>query len=466
MPLKTFIGYASALITLVALFSLSIFITKWLGDYYVKQKESELVDQARDANGLFGSYLKGQQSYDKLEDMLKNKDHLQNLKIFVVPKGPFSDKLAPFTHPSESVFTASELSQAEQGKVITKVSQPNPKESNRVISIVTPLTVDGKVAGVISIHSPLNELQESLPEIYRFIWTAALLVTLIAFVLTYWLSRGMCRPLKEFSGAAMEIAGGSFHKEVKVPGTKELAQLAESFNHMARELHRLEGTRREFMANVSHELRSPLTSLGGGLQVLVDDTVPKEQRKRYLKIALEETNRLTRLVNELLDLATVQSSDFRLNVAEVNLNELIRRVLAKMEPQIVSRQMDVEVSLVVPDPVIKADWDRLQQVMVNLVDNAVAFSPDGGRLLLTTAVENQQVKVVLADSGMGIPQEELPMIWERFHKVDKSRNRARKGTGLGLSIVKRLVESHGGIISVESQVGVGTTFTVFLPKQL
>lgn len=451
---------SSLVITLIALVGASFLITQLLDRYYLKAKEASLIDEGRQAEAQFVSYLKGETDLAELQELLKDKEHLQNLEIFVSDSTPFQGKLAPFFHPESDEFTQNELARVYRGEVVAKTTKA---DGHPVMSIALPLTLDGRMQGVLSIHAPLYDLMYSLPQIYRLIWLTALFVMIMATGLTLWVSQKVARPLRQLNDAALEIAGGNLSRRVSVASNDELGQLGAAFNFMANHLQEIEQSRQEFIANISHELRSPLTSLRGFLQAVLDDAVPKANREHYLNVAFDETNRLSRLVNDLLDCAALQSASFSLNLTEINLNELIRRVVVQMEPQINEKKLDVRINLISPDPIIRADWDRVQQVLVNLLDNAIAFSSEGGKLTLSTAREGDRVKVSVADTGIGISAEELPKIWDRFHKVDRSRSRTRCGTGLGLSIAKRLVEAHGGTITVESTVGQGTTFSFYLP---
>lgn len=453
---------SSLIITLIALVGTSLLITQLIGRYYIKEKELSLAKEGEAAREQFISYLRGQTSLADLQELIKDKEHLQNIEIIIDDRSGYDQKLNPFRHPASNEFTPSELARVHQGELIIKTNMKKERPYP-IVSVAMPLVKDDQPEGVLTVHSPLYDLMHTLPQIYHLIWLAALFVMLGASALTIWVSRKISRPLRDLHQAALEFAAGDLERRIHLSSQDEVGQLGIAFNYMADKLNDLEKTRRDFLASVSHELRSPLTSLRGFLQAIVDDTVPSDNREHYLNVAFAETNRLTRLVNELLDSASMQSPDFRLNLSLVNLNELIRQVLAKMEPSIVDGQLEVEVSLCEPDPVLTGDWDRLEQIFVNLVDNAVSFTPPGGKLSFSTQIEANFLKATIADTGNGIPAEELPKIWDRFYKVDKARERTRCGTGLGLCIVKQLVEAHGGKIEVESELGQGTFFTITLP---
>ena len=212
------------------------------------------------------------------------------------------------------------------------------------------------------------------------------------------------------------------------------------------------------MANVSHELKSPLTSMRGYIQGVLDHTISNEDREKYLAIALEETERMNRLINDLLDLSQIQTGQFSLDIKVLDINETIRRVLIAWEDRINEKGMDIEVDFDQEARLVEGDPDRLQQVIINLLDNAIKFTREGGLIKLKTWQYKEKVFVKVEDQGPGIPEDEIAHIWEPFYQIDKSRSRVKGGTGLGLSIVKKIIEGHGQNIWLNSEKGKGSAF--------
>lgn len=338
-----------------------------------------------------------------------------------------------------------------------------------VISVGVPLPeMEGeRPAGAVFLHSPVVGVRATLAPINIRLGLSALAAAALALGLSLWLSRRLARPLHEMSEVAQELARGRFDRRVQVPPSDdEISRLAVSFNHMAAQLGNLERLRREFIANVSHELRSPLTSMRGFIQGILDGTVPAAEQEKYLRLAFDETRRLSRLVNDLLDLAALEAGDVRFSLDDVDPVELLRRAAAKMEPQAVEKKLGLTVDVPTPHPgPVRADPDRLEQVIINLLDNAIRFTPKGGSIILSVRQQERTMELAVRDNGPGIPPDDLDRIWERFYKVDRARTRSRGGTGLGLAIARELVERQGGSIRVESLVGEGTTFIVTLPVQ-
>jgi signal transduction histidine kinase len=264
--------------------------------------------------------------------------------------------------------------------------------------------------------------------------------------------------------AAREIAKGHFNKKVELRGADELGQLASSFNVMAQELEKQEQMRGSFVANVSHELKSPMTSIQGFAQGMVDGTIHADEHEKYLTIILDETRRLNKLIRELLDLSQFESGKFSLNVTRFDLNELIRRVVIRYLDRMEEKNIEPEIDFKQDYGYEMADSDRIEQVLVNLVDNAIKFTPDNGQIKIWTHMGQDKIMVSVSDSGCGIPQEDLPYIFDRFFKAHTPLRPGREaGSGLGLTISKEIIAAHGGVISARSNLGKGSTFTFTIP---
>ena len=261
---------------------------------------------------------------------------------------------------------------------------------------------------------------------------------------------------------ALHIARGQFDQRVKIKTDDELGELGETFNYMAQELGSLDQMRKNFVSTVSHDLRSPLTSIHGFVRAFLDDTIPNERKHHYFTIMEEQTERLIKLVNDLLDIAQIESGQLAIQPTNFNLSELIRQVVARMEPEFVNKKLDMELrSEEAQDILVFADPDRIDQVIDNLIQNAVQFSSYDSSVEVLLKKEDQAV-ISIRDYGPGIRQEDILSIWERFYKADRARTK-KVGTGLGLSIVRHILVLHQTDIEVKSEVGRGTTFTFMLP---
>ena len=328
---------------------------------------------------------------------------------------------------------------------------PELEQGEQIVTIGVPWRYgDYEVVGAVLLHIPMASLRIGLRGVLRQIWPAALLALALGTILAFFLARSQIRPLREMSSAVREFSKGDLTRRVDVHCGGELEELADSINRMAEELTRLEDSRRSFVANVSHELRSPMTCMRGYVQAMQDGVIAQEDMPRYLQIVLDETDRLTALVNDLLDLSRLESGKFPLTIAPFDINELLRRNLINFEPRIDAKAIRVEVALA-EDPLnAMGDANRVNQVVSNIIDNAVKFmNGEDNRLTLRTAREGKAVRVTISNNGPKIAEADLPYIFERFYKADKAHT-SGQGTGLGLSICQRIMHQHGSEIVVRS----------------
>lgn len=317
--------------------------------------------------------------------------------------------------------------------------------------------------GAVFIHSKMQSMYVAIGNMYRHIATSAAVSMVLGVVLISFISTRISRPLVQMNGIAKNIARGIFDKKADVKSLDEIGQLAQSFNTMAEELKKQEDLRSGFVANVSHELRSPLTSIHGFAQGMLDGTIDQKDYQKYLGVIVGETRRLNKLIRELLDLSQIESGKFPLNLQVFDVNELISRMLITFEEKIVGKSLEIDVDYRQEKSMVLADPDRIEQVVINLLDNAVKFTGEGGHLRIWTHGASDKILVGISDDGPGIPEEDQPYIWERFYKVDKSHT-GKKGTGLGLSIVKKIIDQHNERITVQSKPGNGTVFVFSLRR--
>jgi signal transduction histidine kinase len=319
------------------------------------------------------------------------------------------------------------------------------------------------VIGAIFMHAKMQPLNEAIGKMYGHIATSASIAMVVGFMLILLMSARISKPLAQMNEIAGRIARGDFSKKADAASRDEIGQLARSFNTMAEGLKKQEALRSGFVANVSHELRSPLTSIHGFAQGMLDGTIPQGDYQKYLEVIVGETRRLNKLIRELLDLSQIDSGTFPLNMQAFDVNELISRVLITFEEKIVNKSLEIEVDFRQDKAMVLADPDRIEQVVINLLDNAVKYTGQGGRIKIWTHGAANRILIGISDDGPGIPEEDQPYVWERFYKVDKSHS-GKKGTGLGLSIVKKIIEQHGERITLQSKPGCGAVFVFSLKK--
>ncbi|MEP6973107.1 MAG: HAMP domain-containing sensor histidine kinase [Actinomycetota bacterium] len=283
----------------------------------------------------------------------------------------------------------------------------------------------------------------------------------IALVVARWLARGMTQPLRDMAAAAHRMETGDYSTRVLTRSRDEVGQLATAFNRMSAELENLEQSRRDLVANVSHELKTPIAAIRAHLENLLDGV--EQPEPRTMQVMLSQTERLGRLIEQLLELSRLESGELPLQREEIPLAPLVAQVLSEIEMARSDRGVVVESELPNDLPSIDADRERVHQVLFNLVDNAVRFTPSGGAVTVSAYRHNGSVEVKVADTGVGIPPEHLPRLFERFYRADPARSRDDGGTGIGLAIARSVVEAHGGHIRAESELGQGSVFTFDLP---
>ncbi|MCZ8521450.1 MULTISPECIES: sensor histidine kinase [Paenibacillus] len=329
----------------------------------------------------------------------------------------------------------------------------------------TPAELHGERI-VILMLMPALEVSEALSAVRLNILVPLLFSMIAVGAILFILSRKLAGPLQRMNRAALEVAEGDFTTRVPVTSRDEVGELAHSFNFMVDQLQQWEDTRQEFLAHISHELRSPLTSLRGLIGAMNDGIIPPDKVAHYLRICDGEVQRLQRLVNDLLDLARIQNGSdvFRLRpvVLSAHLLETLELIRPAAEEKGIRLRMP-ELSPAASALMCDLDPDRFSQVLLNLLYNAIRFTPEGGTLTVELAAEGEEAVVYVKDTGIGMSEEELSRIWDRFYKADASRTGGTEGTGLGLTIVKHLVGGMNGHITVESEPGAGTVFRVAFP---
>ena len=298
--------------------------------------------------------------------------------------------------------------------------------------------------------------------ISRFLVWGALLAIASAFLLTFFLSRRISAPVKALTRTARQLGQGDFSQRVKFKGKGEMGELARAFDSMANDLERAEQLRRSLVADVAHELRTPLSNLQGYLEAIRDGV--KTPDKDTILSLNEEAALLSRLVNDLQELSLAEAGEIKLNCQPQDITGLINKAVSVLQSQAMVKKLSLAIDLPDSLPAVSVDSQRISQVLRNLLENALAHTAEGGTVTVTARQHDEWIEVSVVDTGEGIPAEDLLDIFERFYRVDKSRTRATGGSGLGLTIARRLVEAHGGRIEAESEVGKGSRFTFILPQ--
>lgn len=336
--------------------------------------------------------------------------------------------------------------------------------SGEHLSVMVPITADYKVKGYVAIHMSMTHIQDSCQELVNISYITLAILLFLSLIILLFFTEIVYIPLKKITHATEQYATGNMHYEFTVDSEDEMGYLAACLSYMASEIARAEDDQKKFVANVSHDFRSPLTSIRGYLEAMLDGTIPPEMYEKYLGIVLNETERLTKLTNGLLTLNNLNTKGMLLNMTHFDINQVIRNTTATFEGTCRKKEISIELILYNEALYAHADMDKIQQVLYNLIDNAIKFSHHDSTIKIETSEKRNKIFVSVKDSGIGIPKEELKMIWDRFYKTDTSRGKDKKGTGLGLSIAKEIINAHNENINVISTLGEGTEFIFSLPR--
>lgn len=323
---------------------------------------------------------------------------------------------------------------------------------------------NNNVIGTVFASTPASLLQNLLGNLVKTFLVCALVPVVLLFISVYAVSYRLIKPLQLMSEASRSMSRGDFTKRIPVTGNDEISELAIAFNQMTNSLVQLEGMRRSFIANVSHELKTPMTTIEGFIDGIIDGTIEPEKQKYYLSIVSEETKRLSRLVKSMLSLAKLESGEMKIKLEPADLSNIICTTVLAQEQRIEKRNLQIEGLDNIEETIVNIDSDLFHQVIYNLVDNAVKFTDENGYIRFSLEkVDNNNVIFKIKNSGEGIQQKDLPYIFDRFYKADKARSAVKDSTGLGLYIVKTIVELHKGKITARSLYGEYTEFEIVLP---
>lgn len=332
-----------------------------------------------------------------------------------------------------------------------------------MLSVFAPITTNYKVQGYVVIHTSMDDLQTSRESLLSISYIMLIIIFLLSLIILLFFSEFVYIPLRKITTATEQYASGNMHYELSVESEDEIGYLAAALSYMASEIAKNEDGQKKFIANVSHDFRSPLTSIKGYLEAMLDGTIPPELHEKYLGIVLNETERLTKLTNSLLTLNNLNMRGMVLEKTVFDINQVIRTTTASFEGTLGRKHITIDLVLTGETLPVEADMGKIQQVLYNLIDNAIKFSHQDSTIKIETTEKHQKVFVSVKDSGIGIPKESLKLIWDRFYKTDLSRGKDKKGTGLGLSITKEIIHAHNENINVISTEGVGTEFIFSLP---
>jgi signal transduction histidine kinase len=445
---------------------LGVTLDRLLQSYFFAAKQQELVSKGTTVAELAGPLFRGGANQRRARRQLAVVGRLLTGGALIIGRqGQMLDAVgrrpaAEFGRDVPCPITQElpELMGAMEGRVVTRTGY-SPIFRESAFFAAVPIRVDGSVVGAVIMHSPVLGMRSTVAHTRLLVFGLALAAIALSSLLGYLLAGSIAKPLRRMSTAAGHMAAGDFEGRVPERGADEVAQLGRALNQMSTELQRLERMRRQFVADASHQLRAPLTAMQGHAEALLDDVAPDEAaRTRYLASIVRDCRRLNHLIEQLLDLSHLESGHAKLTLRPLAIPALINRIVGSIGA--LEEQPNLTVDTPAGLPPALADEAYTEQALLNLLANALRYTPPEGRVTVWARPEPEVIRVGVTDTGRGIAPEHLPHIWERFYRAEE---RGRDGAGLGLAIVKSLVERQGGQVSAESRLGAGSTFSFTLP---
>lgn len=417
-------------------------------------------------------YHNGELTDEELIEALNNLDHAFNVRIWYadergnllfasLPKD--TDGGIIYYYLPGNIFD-SDSSGALTG-VFAMIGNFYDVFPEQMLTIGLPIDGDSSVgAGTILVHAPFSEVLNITQTMFLNFLVPVLVIIVLSMMGLLLLARRILKPLNQLNYTAKEYAAGNFEAKTGITSQDEIGELASNLEYMASELSKLDEYRKSFVANISHDFRSPLTSIKGYIEAMLDGTIPKDNQERYLNIVLSETQRLTKLTSSMLEMNQSDVQGLKLTFTDFNVMEIINSTSDIFEGTCKERYIVIRKICNIENPIVRADKTRIQQVIYNLVDNAIKFSPHGSTITLSVNALDDKILVSVKDSGRGIRKEQQQKVWDRFYKGDESRGKDKKGSGLGLAIIREIIRAHGEEITLNSTPGKGSEFIFTLKR--
>lgn len=485
--------FSFMLVIVVMLIGVSLGVSLIMKEEMIANKQQELVEKGSELAEAVRSFQQEHGSLEQLPSFLNNIDGFIESRVWILNESRqviamstaqqrMAGQIPKMTRLGKGMgkgmglgtgigFIQNELDPVFTGQVWVKIFDHPFYEEKMLVVAVPIIGADGSVDGAVLLNRPVTEIDSFMQHIYNYIAIAGLVAFVLALVVVSWLTRGIVRPLKAMQQTADAMAKGDYSTSVTITSHDEVGNLGLALNSLAQdlakyieELNQMEKLRREFVANVSHEFRTPMTIIRGYNEALMDGTVnDSELAHKYHRLIGDEILRLERLITELLDLSRLQSITVTMEKEKLPLATLADSVVNLIIQQTEQKQVSIIFNKEEGGDEIWGNGDRVIQLLLIIMDNALKYTPPGGTITVSTLIEDDWVLLKVEDTGIGIPSAELPYIWNRLYKVDKSHCRADGGTGLGLAIGKEIIDLHQAKVTVTSQIQQGTTVAIRFP---
>lgn len=460
--------FLSFLFILIICFSLSIYFSNTNTKASILNERKKVMKQEATliANEYFLPYLEGKISKEEFENVIpKLSSFLQSQILISDEHGNMlaMSNTERFSDIPDTMFTVN--TDFDLTKSISIIDSKYTIDGTEYLNIGMPIYDVNQQVGYIILRSDLSNTNSYRQALFKNTYFFLFIIIIFAALVFSFVTGRIIKPIKKLNLAAKEYAQGNFKYNCNIKTKDEIGELAETLEFMASELSKVDEYRRNFIANVSHDFRSPLTSIKGYLEAMLDGTIPPQKQEKYLNIVLHESKRLTKLTQSLLTLESFDHTGPDLHRADFDLIETIQKVIETFEGTCEQKKIFLKKTYNIPCMMVNADKTKIQQVIYNLIDNAIKFSEENSSIDISLNEKHDKVFVSIKDHGAGIPTDIQKMIWVRFFKSDTSRGKDKQGTGLGLAIAKEVLDAHGEHIECISTEGVGSEFIFSLKKQ-
>lgn len=448
----------------LCLFTTSILTDQMVMNQLEKETSTDLYQEASlFASNYLPEYFYGDTTLTEVRTQLKAMQAYLDASVWFVDEN--GDIIMAVSYDNNAAPPEiQDFDPAEVGSQQYLVGNYHNYFSETVLTVIAPVTRGFYTKGYFLIHKPVRVLEETKSALMGPVYISLAVIYILSFSILIGIHFLVIRPLQNVTAGATQYASGNLDYEIPVQTQDEVGYLSASLNYMAAQLRDMKDYQKNFIANVSHDFRSPLTSIKGYVEAIADGTIPPEMQDKYLGIISYETDRLTELTKDLLLLNEYDTKDLLLNQTDFDIQDVIKTTAGSFEGICTKNHISIEMLLLPKPALVHADSSRIQQVLYNLLDNAIKFSEPESSVVIEVSERNEKYYISVRDSGCGIAKKDLGKIWERFYKTDLSRGKDKKGTGLGLSIVKEAIQAHDEHINVVSTEGVGTEFIFSLSK--
>ena len=457
---KFILGYL--LFGLIGFITIATFSSHTTYVYLLEKTANSMYDEANLLASAYSDIYQGKDlSLDIARPQLEAVATYLNTQAWVLDnRGTVIAETSPATHVNMVIDGFDPTITGNESYMIGQFFGMFPSET---LSVWAPITGNFNTYGYVVLHMPMTQVQQGQNEILNLVYMTALVIFVLSLVILLVFTLTVYFPLKRITAGAMEYADGNLDYTIQVHTNDEMGYLANTLNYMSDELNKMEEYQKSFIANVSHDFRSPLTSIKGYLEAILDGTIPPELYDKYLNIVIAETERLNKLTQSMLAISSMDSKGF-LSRSNFDINRVIKDTAATFEGTCNAKNIVLDLTFTNDTQMVYADLGKIQQVLYNLIDNAIKFSHPDSVIYIQTYLKFERVFISVKDTGIGIPKDSIKKIWNRFYKTDLSRGKDKRGTGLGLAIVKDIIQAHGENIDVVSTEGVGTEFIFTLSK--